>query len=33
MFKSVINALLLLLANLGSKKLFGMGLFGTEKEQ
>jgi putative aldouronate transport system permease protein len=33
MFKSVINALLLLLANFGSKKLFGMGLFGTEKEQ
>ncbi len=32
MFKSVINALLLLLADFGSKKLFGMGLFGAERE-
>ncbi len=32
MFKSVINALLLLLANFGSRKLFGMGLFGAERE-
>lgn len=32
MFKSVINALLLVLANLCSKKLFGMGLFGAERE-
>ncbi len=32
MFKSVINALLLIVANVGCKKLFGMGLFGAEKE-
>lgn len=32
MFKSIINALLLLFANYGSQKLFGQGLFGAEKE-
>ena len=32
MFKSVINALLLLLADFGCKSFFGMGLFGAEKE-
>lgn len=32
MFKSVINALLLLLANFGCQKLFGQGLFGDVKE-